>query len=294
MTESPLSPSLCSLCLCGSSSADARGEKPCQASGPHRESTAFTLVELLVVIGIIAVLISVLLPSLGVARQSAQRAVCASNLRQLVTATLLYAQANREFLPPGHLNFYTQNNHRWHGSRPNSASAFDFDTSPLRLQLGSGAIKACPSFEFALNGFERGNGGYGYNAGSMGSSLGVPEMARLSLPMAEYERRVVNLPAKIAQIKRPATKLVFADAAMARGGLIEYSFLVAPLDTDGNPTSPSIHFRHRKQANLAWADGHVTSQPMDWTYPTNVYNADNARFNLGFVGPRDNRLFVRQ
>lgn len=56
---------------------------------------AFTLVELLVVIGIVAVLIAVLLPSLARARQSAVRTACLSNLRQLQVAHTMYAAANQ-------------------------------------------------------------------------------------------------------------------------------------------------------------------------------------------------------
>jgi prepilin-type N-terminal cleavage/methylation domain-containing protein len=60
----------------------------------------FTLVELLVVIGIIAVMISILLPTLGRVRESALRTKCTSNLRQLHNALQLYANANRGYLPP--------------------------------------------------------------------------------------------------------------------------------------------------------------------------------------------------
>ena len=64
-----------------------------------RKKSAFTLVELLVVIGVIAVLISILLPALSKARAAALRVACASNVRQLVLNTIMYANENRDYLP---------------------------------------------------------------------------------------------------------------------------------------------------------------------------------------------------
>jgi prepilin-type N-terminal cleavage/methylation domain-containing protein/prepilin-type processing-associated H-X9-DG protein len=254
---------------------------------------AFTLIELLIVVGIISVLTGILLPALSAAREASRRTVCASNVRQVVTAALAYAQVNAGSWPPAHVDFLTMNLRRWHGTRPDTSSAFQFTDSPLDRYLQVAEIKTCPSFEPVRPGFEASCGGYGYNNHYLGSSQAEPELATLPLGPAEWDRRVGNVPAKLNRVRNSAEKIAFSDAAMAAPDLIEYSFLEPPTTVYG-PTSPSIHFRHRgRRASVAWADGHVTAEAFAWTYPTNVYGADNAKASLGFFGPRDNSLFQR-
>jgi len=77
-------------------------ESPAQSASRHPRTRGFTLVELLVVIGIIALLISILLPTLGKARESAARTKCLSNLRQVGQSMMLYATDYKGKVPIGY------------------------------------------------------------------------------------------------------------------------------------------------------------------------------------------------
>ncbi|MGD0596367.1 MAG: prepilin-type N-terminal cleavage/methylation domain-containing protein [Sedimentisphaerales bacterium] len=98
--------------------------------GPaHRSASedGFTLVELLVVIAIIALLMAILLPALGRARELGKRAVCMSQIKQLGTAWYMYCDDNKERVPVGDVWYswtypntppvgiwYTQKQLAWH------------------------------------------------------------------------------------------------------------------------------------------------------------------------------------
>ena len=87
--------------------------RPClrweEAGGPPVPRSAlsrtkgFTLVELLVVIGIIAVLMGILIPAVRTAKGASYRATCMSNLRQICTATVQYSIDNEGMLPWAHM-----------------------------------------------------------------------------------------------------------------------------------------------------------------------------------------------
>jgi prepilin-type processing-associated H-X9-DG protein len=66
---------------------------------PRREPSAFTLVELLVVIGMIALLVGILLPALNKARESGRQVQCLSNLKQIANATIMYCNDNGGLFP---------------------------------------------------------------------------------------------------------------------------------------------------------------------------------------------------
>jgi prepilin-type processing-associated H-X9-DG protein/prepilin-type N-terminal cleavage/methylation domain-containing protein len=253
----------------------------------------FTLVELLVVIGIIALLMAILLPVLGAARSAAQATTCASNLRQVVTASIAYTVENRGYWPPAHMDYISQNLQRWHGTRPAMDKPFDFAFSPLKRFLQTDQIKKCLEFDPTAPGFETSAGGYGYNNYYLGSSMGCAPASAFMLSPALWDAQIGNVPAKATMIRRAAQKIAFADAAFSTPTLIEYSFVEPPVNAWGENT-PSIHFRHRGRANVAWADGHVSSELFEWTREASWgVSTQNARLKIGFFGPHDNTLFQR-
>ena len=84
------------------------------AATPRQRRPAFTLVELLVVVGIIAILIAILMPALRRARNQAQKVDCMARVRQIMVATQMYTQLHKGWLPgpfggtnpPGPHNMY--------------------------------------------------------------------------------------------------------------------------------------------------------------------------------------------
>lgn len=240
-----------------------------------------TLLELLVVAATITLLMGLLLPGLGRARDQARSVVCGSNIRQLANANAMYAQDAGGMYVPGAVEIVQKNLHRWHGVRKKKTEPFDSLRGPLVPYLGvDAAIRACPAFVPDRAGFEKGNGGYGYNN------------AYIGVQVADDFRTATRAGARVHQVKRPADTLMFADAAFVDGSLIEYSFAEPRFHPQfQNRADPSIHFRHAHQTNIAWCDGHVASERRTFTYTSGIYEGNPERHNIGWFGLMDDNTY---
>jgi len=262
---------------------------------------AFTLVELLAVVSILALLLALLMPALTGARLQARTLVCRSNVHQLVLAATGYAGENDGFYVPAAKDLWDNaGRYRWHGVRHSLGEPFDPSKGPLAGYLAEGQIKECPahvnfvkSSDWSTS-FEQGCGGYGYNMTYIGSRLWD---AALTGPQALQQAYARTTSAH--EVANPGQTLVFADAAMANGGdsLIEYSFAEPPFAVLGGQVmtdfrmSPSLHFRHGGYANVGWADGRVGPEPIANLDATNAYGVQSSSLRLGWFAPVDNSLF---
>jgi prepilin-type N-terminal cleavage/methylation domain-containing protein len=272
-------------------------------AGSDRQPRAFTLIELLMVVAIIALLIGLLVPALSRARESGRSSVCSSNLRQLVIALDTYANDHADRYAPGAPDFLT-NRVRWHGARASPALPFEPAGGSLSGYLdASGAVRACPTFapvaarlaQLRL-GFERSAGGYGYNNAYVGverTPAGVdPASGRTAFSLVTD-----RVGAARSRFAAPSLVAAFGDAAIADAnavaGLVEYSFIEPRFwpENPGQRSDPSVHFRHAGRApglaQVAALDGHVSARARTFTWSSGLLGGDADRAGLGWFGSTD-------
>jgi prepilin-type N-terminal cleavage/methylation domain-containing protein/prepilin-type processing-associated H-X9-DG protein len=216
---------------------------------------AFTLVELLVVMAIIGVLVSLLLPAVQSARESARRTQCASNLKQNTLAVLLYHDVNRE-LPPAFLPYTpgTWEYVAWFGKVDDSTYPSTVDPTLGLIAPYIERTKAvfhCPSWKGEVEPLYNGEtGGYGYN-----QNLGTVDFS--NWPQTVLRKKVLgNFSAH--------RTICFTDSARIEipwyaGGTLKVTenfYIQGPQDLPY--TEPGTHFRHAgRMANVSFLDGRV-------------------------------------
>lgn len=202
----------------------------------------FTLVELLVVIGIIAVLIAILLPALGRARESARGTACMSNLRQIANGFWLYVQDNKGYGSPGAAwNVPWGGAQRFHARLGIPGGLGDID-GWLHKYLKNPRIFECPSIE----------------------PLQIKTSAVGETPCS-YGYSISVAFAKSSNVKRHSETVLFKDTIniLTAGGYsraheIKLSTRSTSAITGGN--SPQFHGRHLGRGNVVWYDGHVSAE----------------------------------
>lgn len=214
----------------------------------------FTLVELLVVTGIIALLMAILMPALGAARESARRTQCASNLHTLAIGVLVYSQDNHNAFPG--IGTDPQQPTDWIYFSPwNGEPYATFANGRIYPYVKDESIYRCPSDQWqdrlSVGGYThviRGPYKYSYVINS------------LSAGIARYACCVVSDQARYNTVKRASDKILFLEGNPLT--MIDACWVPPP-----NPGSfvNDMGDRHDRQtsetgtgrANVVFLDGHV-------------------------------------
>lgn len=217
--------------------------------GRHRHS-AFTLIELLMAVAIVAILATLILAAVGSMRKKAQATECVNNLRQIGVMTAIYAgEHNNEFPAP------------WNGTalwldRLIANTRFDGNLSKARLAMAAGKEGTrCPVrlgsdiqySELFRSRFSpvasRDGGEWWFNYG----------MNYVYLSTAASGSRI---PIRMNSVQLPSQCIYVTDSNIEPGG--------SPRDINRGWSAAYPYPRHDARANVLWVDGHVTAETQEW------------------------------
>jgi prepilin-type N-terminal cleavage/methylation domain-containing protein/prepilin-type processing-associated H-X9-DG protein len=226
----------------------------------------FTLVELLVVLGVITVLVGMLLPTLSAAKQSAQRVRCLSTLRQMGLAAHLYLNESHDHYLPVKWGYNANPQPPWPpvpaGTVPSVVPHLVWPNNPaFRKHLGLTNSKVsrvpaqyiCPAATLAWDSFTKDGylitRSYGYNTTTLSGWANPP-----TFYMGHIRRAV----------RRPWAKLMFVDATdvtVGQGGSARWDQFGEAYEPPPNSKLGITAYRHRRGANIVFFDAHAEWLP---------------------------------
>jgi len=289
-------------------------------SDKPRLPRAFTLIELLVVIAIIAILAAIIFPVFAKAREKARQTACQSNLKQIATGFMMYAQDYDEVMPPWTVqpcttqNFWFTNLYYWlvnpyikNGTTPDDPSGVSSSANAGGALLG---VWSCPSAKAQKSDAST---TYGYSYIALGGSS-MCTGAGLAAGYAPFDGPKYAYPAAFADLGRPSETVMVTDGAQLirppavvrnNGSTPDNSGVWgthAPGLGIGIPTAfpaglaaENRRFISGTLTNVAYCDGHVKAVNTQSLIPTTI-KLDNGAWQgkaIGVATPQGNAGWAR-
>jgi prepilin-type N-terminal cleavage/methylation domain-containing protein/prepilin-type processing-associated H-X9-DG protein len=246
---------------------------------PMKKNKAFTLLELLVVMSVIALLLVIVMPALARAKEQGRKVSCLNNLHQFYLAAMVYTQDSKGSFP---IAYYSREDgsveYCWDFTTRHSDEGTILEPGILwQGQATVEKIQQCPSFKGESNTASDPYTGYNYNTSYIGHG----------------QNEMPPEPDRWNQMRRPAYCALFGDGEY-NGGANKFMRSPLPSDSDWNFSSRQAGtqgFRHNQQTNVVFCDGAAVSKKDVFIEIASVkykdilkrYNQENPKSPVGFL-----------